>query len=154
MSTRQRPAGLQSRATSAPAGELFRLVNNNNAKTGHDDYSSSVMGSVTIAVVGGAKVGKSAFIKRALGLKVNPTSQSTTRTLSAENTAYAVRLLEIQARDVDFDRDGISLPPLLDDGHQATPKTVDGFLVLHDFTRPEVMPKTSCVLGEFFIQFV
>lgn len=101
---------------------------------------------VTIAVVGGKKVGKSTFLRRALEMKNPPSSQSTTKKMAMDDSVYIVRLLEIDSKDVASDgKGGISWPRL--EGDQAPP-TIDGVLVLHDATQPATLSETSGLLGE------
>lgn len=107
--------------------------------------STSDFPYASIAVVGGEKVGKSTFIKRALKTSAPPSSQSTTKKMALDESIYSVRLLEIHSKDITFGSKGEIVWPALDD--QAPPE-VDGVLVLHDSTQPETPSETSRLLGE------
>lgn len=102
---------------------------------------------VTIAVVGGDKVGKSTFIRRALEMRSVPSSRATTKKMAMDNSVYTVRLLEIHSKDVESGNQGVIVWPSLAGDQDST--TVHGAVVLHDFTQPAVLSETSRLLGEF-----
>ena len=71
--------------------------------------------------------------------------------MALDDVVYAVRLLEIRSKWIEFDDQGNISWPLLDNGD--TILTVDGALLLHDFTQPQVVPEASHLLGTFFFFF-
>lgn len=94
------------------------------------------MQEVTLAVLGGAKVGKSTFVKCALDMKAPPVSYCTTKKVSLEGTVSVLRLYEFQLNNIKISEDcSIIWPRLAED--EVTHR-VDGALVLFD-----VMDQTS-----------
>ncbi|KAL4869131.1 hypothetical protein BDV12DRAFT_185364 [Aspergillus spectabilis] len=170
----QRP-GLQNRTISAPPGGLYKLDSSRAAMeggssigrtlieedespthSGGNGVSSPPIGSettprssfphVSIAVVGGDKVGKTAFIQSALEMKQPLSSRSTTKKMSLDGTVYVVRLLKVHADEVVPGSNGkLRWPRLGND----TPPTVDGALLLHDATRPTNHSETLRMLDMF-----
>ncbi|KKK24373.1 hypothetical protein ARAM_000857 [Aspergillus rambellii] len=101
---------------------------------------------VSIAVVGGDRVGKTAFIESALEMKRPLSSRSTTKKMSLDGTVYVVRLLEMHSREISLTSDGkVQWPRLGND----SPQMVDGVLLLHDATRPETLPEMVEMLENF-----
>ncbi|KAL3433005.1 ras guanine nucleotide exchange factor domain-containing protein [Aspergillus tetrazonus] len=101
---------------------------------------------VSIAVVGGDKVGKTTFIQSALEMKHPLTSRSTTKKMSLDGTVYVVRLVEVHADEISFDGNGRLRWPLL--GNDSIP-SIDGALLLYDANRPSSVPETSKMLETF-----
>lgn len=94
------------------------------------------MQEVTLAVLGGAKVGKSTFVQCALDMKAPPISSCTTKKVSLEGTVSVLRLYEFQLKNIKISQDCSIIWPRLA-GDDATPR-IDGALVLFD-----VMDQTS-----------
>ncbi|KAL4989535.1 ras guanine nucleotide exchange factor domain-containing protein [Aspergillus falconensis] len=170
----QRP-GLQSRTSSAPPGGLYKLDSSRTAMEGgsgvgrtlvEEDESPTHGGGsgvsspqvgyeanpklsfphVSIAVVGGDKVGKTTFIQSALEMKHPLTARSTTKKMSLDGTVYIVRLVEVHVDEISFDGSGRLRWPLL--GNDSPPR-VDGALLLYDANRPNSHPETSKLLETF-----
>ncbi|KAL5339078.1 ras guanine nucleotide exchange factor domain-containing protein [Aspergillus crustosus] len=171
----QRP-GLQSRTNSAPPGGLYKLdslsrsVMEGGSSIGRtlieedetsthgegNGVSSPQIGSefnprssfphVSIAVVGGDKVGKTTFIQSALEMKQPLSARSTTKKMSLDGTVYVVRLLKVHTDEVVPSSNGTLRWPRLGND---TPPTVDGALLLHDATRPTNHPETLRTLDMF-----
>lgn len=94
------------------------------------------MQEVTIAILGGAKVGKSTFVRCALDMKAPPVSSCTTKKVSLEGTVSVLRLYEFQLKNIKISEDCSIIWPRLA-GDEAKSR-IDGALVLFD-----VMDKTS-----------
>lgn len=94
------------------------------------------MQEVTLAVLGGAKVGKSTFVQCALDMKAPPVSSCTTKKVSLEGTVSVLRLYEFQLKNIKLSEDCSIIWPRLA-GDETTPR-IDGALVLFD-----VMDQTS-----------
>ncbi|KAL4907292.1 hypothetical protein BDW74DRAFT_122815 [Aspergillus multicolor] len=170
----QRP-GLQSRTISAPPGGLYKLNSTRAAMEGSSSVgrtlveedegpihgggtavSSSQVGNetnpksnfphVSIAVVGGDKVGKTTFIQSALEMKHPLSSRSTTKKMSLDGTVYVVRLVEVHTDEISLASNGRLRWPLL--GNDSPP-SVDGALLLYDADRPSAHPETSRMLDTF-----
>lgn len=114
------------------------------AKNSSEMPSAFDSSPVTIAVVGGDKVGKSTFIRRALEMRSVPSSRATTKKMAMDNSVYTVRLLEIHSKDVESGNQGVIVWPSLAGDQDST--TVHGAVVLHDFTQPAVLSETSRLL--------
>lgn len=99
---------------------------------------------MSIAVVGGDKVGKTIFIQSALEMKQPLSSRSTTKKMSLDGTVYVVRLVEVHANEVSPGSNGKLRWPRL--GNDALP-SVDGALLIHDTMRPSAQSETSKMLG-------
>ncbi|KAL4785361.1 ras guanyl-nucleotide exchange factor RasGEF [Aspergillus varians] len=170
----QRPS-LQSRTISAPPGGLYKLDSPRTAmeggngvgrtlveedespthgegsrvpspQVGNETTSRSNFPHVSIAVVGGGKVGKTTFIQSALEMKHPLSSQSTTKKMSLDGTVYVVRLLEVHADEISLCSNGkLRWPRIGSD----SPPIVDGALLLHDATQPTTHPETSNMLDIF-----
>ncbi|KAI9371511.1 ras guanine nucleotide exchange factor domain-containing protein [Aspergillus egyptiacus] len=167
----QRP-GLQNRTNSSPAGVLYNLessrtamessttvgralieedesplqgkeIGTPTAQLGNEPPTRSNFPHVSIAVVGGDKVGKTTFIQSALEMKHPLSSRSTTKKMSLDGTVYVVRLLEVHANEISLGSNGRLTWPRL--GNEST-STVDGALVLHDSTRPAAHSDTLRLL--------
>ncbi|KAL6234123.1 hypothetical protein BDW75DRAFT_231423 [Aspergillus navahoensis] len=172
----QRP-GLQYRTSSAPPGGLYKFDSSRTAmeggtsvgrtlveedespthgggsgvsspQVGHEVNSKSSFPHVSIAVVGGDKVGKTTFIQSALEMKHPLTLRSTTKKMSLDGTVYIVRLVEINVDEISFDGNGRLRWPLL--GNDSPP-SVDGALLLYDASRPTSHPETSKLLETFIV---
>ncbi|KAL4973498.1 ras guanine nucleotide exchange factor domain-containing protein [Aspergillus desertorum] len=170
----QRP-GLQSRTSSAPPGGLYKLDSSRTAmeggssigrtlveedesptlgegpglsspQLGYETNPKSSFPHVSIAVVGGDKVGKTTFIQSALEMKHPLTSRSTTKKMSLDGTVYIVRLVEVHVDEISFDGNGKLRWSLM--GNDSTP-SVDGALLLYDASRPTSRPETSQMLETF-----
>lgn len=99
------------------------------------------MQEVTLAVLGGAKAGKSTFVQCALDMKAPPVSSCTIKKVSLEGTVSVLRLYEIQLENVKISENSIIWPRLA--GDEAKPR-IDGALVLFD-----VMDQSSlCVVAD------
>ncbi|KAL2821365.1 ras guanine nucleotide exchange factor domain-containing protein [Aspergillus cavernicola] len=170
----QRP-GLQNRTISAPSGGLHKLdssraVGEGSSSVGRtlieeDESPSQDLGNgaqspqigneapprsnfphVSIAVVGGDKVGKTTFIQSALDMKNPLSSRSTTKKMSLDGTVYVVRLLEVHADEISLGSNGrLKWPRLGND----SPPTVDGALLLHSATHPAAQPEMLRMLDIF-----
>ncbi|KAL4806870.1 ras guanine nucleotide exchange factor domain-containing protein [Aspergillus unguis] len=101
---------------------------------------------VSIAVVGGDKVGKTTFIQSALDMKQPLSSRSTTKKMSLDGTVYVVRLVEVHANEVSPGSNGNLRWPLLGND---TPASIEGALLLHDTTRPTAHSETLKMLDIF-----
>ncbi|KAL4993826.1 ras guanine nucleotide exchange factor domain-containing protein [Aspergillus recurvatus] len=170
----QRP-GLQSRTSSAPPGGLYKLDSSRTAmeggtsigrtlveedespthgggsgvslpQVGYEVNPKSSFPHVSIAVVGGDKVGKTTFIQSALEMKHPLTSRSTTKKMSLDGTVYIVRLVEVHVDEISFDGNGSLRWPML--GNDSLPN-VDGALLLYDANRSTSLPETSKMLETF-----
>ncbi|RDW70607.1 putative Ras guanyl-nucleotide exchange factor RasGEF [Aspergillus mulundensis] len=170
----QRP-GLQSRTISAPPGGLYKLDSTRAAmegsssvgrtlveedegpthgggtavsspQVGNETNPKSSFPHVSIAVVGGDKVGKTTFIQSALEMKYPLSSRSTTKKMSLDGTVYVVRLVEVHTDEVSLASNGKLRWPLL--GNDSPP-SVDGALLLYDADRPSAHSETSRMLDTF-----
>lgn len=88
------------------------------------------MQEVSLAVLGGAKAGKSTFVQCALDMKAPPVSFCTTKKVSLEGTVSVLRLYEFQLKNVKISEDCSIIWPRLA-GVEAKPQ-IDGALVLFD----------------------
>lgn len=88
------------------------------------------MQEVTLAVLGGAKAGKSTFVQCALDMKAPPVSSCTIKKVSLEGTVSVLRLYEFQLENVRISEDNSIIWPRLA-GDEAKPR-IDGALVLFD----------------------
>lgn len=88
------------------------------------------MQEVTLAVLGGAKAGKSTFVQCALDMKALPISSCTTKKVSLEGIVSVLRLCEFQLKNVKISEDYSIIWPKLA-GDEAKPR-IDGALVLFD----------------------
>lgn len=88
------------------------------------------MQEVTLAVLGGAKAGKSTFVQCALDMKAPPVSSCTTKKVSLEGSVSVLRLHEFRLDNVKISEDCSIVWPRLA-GHEAKPR-IDGALVLFD----------------------
>lgn len=115
-------------------------------QAGNETTSRSNFPHVSIAVVGGAKVGKTTFIQSALDMKHPLSSRSTTKKMSLDGTVYVVRLVEVHADEVSPGSNGkLRWPRLGND----SPAAIHGALILHDATRPTAHSETSKTLDIF-----
>ena len=114
-----------------------------------------VLSDLTFAVLGARGVGKSTFIRRALGLPDATAPQACTRRWTIDGTAYLVRFLEMSFNDVQIgDRHHIKWPETVHD--MATPR-VDGALTLYDVTSQDSLarvPEMLNILAKSGLPFV
>ena len=102
------------------------------------------MPEVTVLVVGSAGVGKSHFIRRALGLQSSARSVLSSRKMLIGGVIYMVRLVELELEHVDLDRDGhMRWPTAVDD---VDIPHIDGALVLCDLNRPRSVDTVPALL--------
>ncbi|KAL4928566.1 putative Ras guanyl-nucleotide exchange factor RasGEF [Aspergillus undulatus] len=170
----QRP-GLPSRTISAPPGGLYKIDSGravmeggstvdrtlieedegpihsggngiSSPQVGNETISRSSFPHVSIAVVGGDKVGKTTFIQSALEMKHPLSSRSTTKKMSLDGSVYVVRLVKVQTDEIPLDSNGkLRWPQLGND----SPSTVEGALLLHDATRPTARLETMKMIDAF-----
>ncbi|KAI9844534.1 MAG: hypothetical protein M1837_005492 [Sclerophora amabilis] len=88
------------------------------------------MPEINIVVLGASGVGKSTFVQRALGLRLNLSTRIATRKLSIDGAVYSLRLLEIDAEDLVLDKDQQILWP--DEIEGIDFPQIDGALCLYD----------------------
>jgi GTPase SAR1 family protein len=101
------------------------------------------MADINIAVIGGAGVGKSTLIQRALGLRAVPTSGASSARMSVDKVEYTVSLIELDLESFDIARDRRIEWPKQINGH-IVPR-LDGALLLYDVTNREsiaALPET------------
>lgn len=67
--------------------------------------------------------------------------------MSLDGSIYMVRLLEIDLKQVTFNRDGQVIWPRMGGDNSAT--IVDGALLLHDSTQPDKLAETAELTGMF-----
>ncbi|PKX94808.1 putative Ras guanyl-nucleotide exchange factor RasGEF [Aspergillus novofumigatus IBT 16806] len=169
----QRP-GLPGRTISAPAGGLYKLESSRMATDTRSKVESPLIEEeehvlsrsdngllpirdgngisqkpnfphLTIAVVGQEKAGKSTFIRSALDMKNPLSSRSTTKKMSLDGTVYLVRFVEISTKEITVGSNGeLEWPRIGNDA--ASPKVIDGVLVLHDVTQPESLSELTGLL--------
>lgn len=110
------------------------------------------MQEVTLAVLGGAKAGKSTFVQCALDMKAPPVSSCTTKKVSLEGTVSVLRLYEFHLKNIKISEDcGIIWPRLADD--EATPR-IDGALVLFDVMAQNSLYEVAELLSKSTAFFV
>lgn len=110
------------------------------------------MQEVTLAVLGGAKVGKSTFIQCALDMKAPPISYCTIKKVSLEGTVSVLRLYEFQMKNITISEDcGIIWPRFADD--EAAPR-IDGTLVLFDVMDQNSLYEVASLLSKSTAFFV
>lgn len=103
------------------------------------------MQEVTLAVLGGAKAGKSTFVQCALDMKAPPVSSCTTKKVSLEGTVSVLRLYEFQLENVKISEIcGIVWPRMAD---EAKPR-IDGALVLFDVMDQSSLYKVADLLSK------
>lgn len=106
---------------------------------------------VNLAVVGAEGVGKSTFVKFALGLQHAPIARSSIKKISLGGSIHLVRLLEIAMHNVTFGENGcIVLPTVL--GEHVLP-AIDGILCLFDPSDLTTVTRYSHIFGKlaFFL---
>jgi len=100
---------------------------------------------INIAVVGAPGSGKSSLIRKALGLPDKTPVHMCQRKWTIENTPYTVRLLEMQADDVQAgERNAIEWPKKI--GDTVLPR-IDGVITMYDVTNPESLPMIPDLLN-------
>ncbi len=101
------------------------------------------MSNINIAIIGGAGVGKSSLIQRALGLRALPTSITSSLRMSVDNVVYTVSLIELDLESFDIAQDRRIEWPKQINGH-IVPR-MDGALLLYDVMNREsisALPQT------------
>lgn len=105
------------------------------------------MQEVTLAVLGGAKVGKSTFVQCALDMKALPVSSCTIKKVSLEGTVSVLRLYEFHLENVKISEDCSIIWPTLA-GDEAKPR-IDGALVLFDIMDQSSLFDVVDILSKF-----
>lgn len=102
--------------------------------------------TITLAVIGAVRAGKSTFVQCALDLKKSRVSPSSIKKVSLEGVVSVLRLLEIQLEDVGIlENRTINWPSML--GNLDTPR-IDGALVLCDVMDRSSMAEVARVLSK------
>lgn len=102
--------------------------------------------TITLAVIGATRAGKSTFVRCALDLKKSGVSSSSIKKVSLEGVVSVLRLLEIQLEDVAINENRtIDWPSMV--GDLATPR-IDGALVLCDVMDRSSMADVVDVLSK------
>lgn len=110
------------------------------------------MDSIYIAVIGSEGVGKSTFMKGALGLHVLPTLPVASLKMSVDHVPYTVTLIELDLDGFDVDPDRSITWPKQVNG-QIVP-LFDGALLLYDVTNSDSithLPQTLSKLSRFWL---
>lgn len=104
------------------------------------------MQEVTLAVLGGAKAGKSTFVQCALDMKAPPVSSCTTKKVSLEGTVSVLRLYEFQLENVIVSEDCSIVWPILA-GDEGKPR-IDGALVIFDVMDQSSLNEVASLLSK------
>lgn len=104
------------------------------------------MADINIAIIGGAGVGKSTLIQRALGLQGLPTSIASSVRMSVDNIVYTVSLIELDLESFDINTDRRIQWPKQIGGH-IVPR-MDGALLLYDVMNRESITELPQTLSE------
>jgi hypothetical protein len=104
------------------------------------------MADINIAIIGGAGVGKSTLIQRALGLHGLPTSIASSVRMSVDNVVYTVSLIELDMESFDINTDRRIQWPKQINGH-IVPR-MDGALLLYDVMNRESITELPQTLSE------
>lgn len=114
-----------------------------------------VLSDLTFAVLGARGVGKSTFIRRALGLPDATPPTACTRKWTIDGTPYLVRFLEMSFNDVQIgDRHHIKWPETT---HDMTTPRIDAALTLYDVTSQDSLarvPEMLNILAKSGLPFV
>jgi GTPase SAR1 family protein len=104
------------------------------------------MSDINIVVVGGPRVGKSTFIRQALGLRHRPSGRSNSRLMSLEGDVQRVQLIEVDIECLEAHSDeqipwrrmieGLELP------------RIDGALMLYDVMNHRSIATVPEILGK------
>lgn len=102
------------------------------------------MTDINVAVIGAAKVGKSTFIQKALGLRTLPTAPVASLKMKVDSNLYTTNMIELDLEhfDVDLGTERIKWPVQING--QIVPR-IDGVLLLYDvMTRDSIaqLPQT------------
>lgn len=103
------------------------------------------MNEVVIGVLGADAVGKSTFIHLALDLKKAATSPVSSKKVSLEGLISVVRLIEVDAEDVEVEDDSLIWPETV--GDEVIPP-VDGALVIYNVLDPSSVTPLPLLLSE------
>lgn len=102
--------------------------------------------TITLAVIGAARAGKSTFVQCALDLEKSGVSPSSIKKVSLEGVIYVLRLLEIQLEEVVIlENRIIDWPSMV--GDLDTPR-IDGALLLCDIMDRSSMADVADVLSK------
>lgn len=109
------------------------------------------MQDINVAVLGARASGKSTFIRHALNLPNQPSTQVCTRRMTIDGRLYLVRFLEISIHDVHLrDQNAIKWPDSLDD--LPTPR-IDGAVTIYDVTSEQSLARVPEILGQHLLLF-
>ncbi|KAJ4333052.1 hypothetical protein N0V95_009513 [Ascochyta clinopodiicola] len=107
--------------------------------------SSPALHHLTFAVLGARGVGKTTFIRRALGLPDATAPAACTRKWTIDGTPYLVRFLEMSFNDVHLaDRHHLKWPETVHD--MATPR-IDAAIALYDVTAQHSLARVPDILA-------
>lgn len=107
--------------------------------------------TITLAVIGASRAGKSTFVKCALDLKKSGASPSSIKKVSLEGVVSVLRLLEIQLEDVGIlENRTLDWPSSV--GDLDTPQ-IDGVLVLCDVMDGSSMADVVDLLSKLEVIF-
>jgi GTPase SAR1 family protein len=119
------------------------------------DTTNPQMQDLNLAVLGARGTGKSAFIRRALGLPDTTQPAACTRKWTIDGVPYLVRFLEMSFNDVQIgDRHRIQWPDTCHD--MATPR-IDAAITLYDVTAQDSLarvPEMLSILAKSHLPFV
>lgn len=105
---------------------------------------------LNIAVIGAPGSGKSALIRKALGLPDKTASAMCHRKWTIDGTPYVVRLLEMRFDDVHAgERNTIEWPKQC---HNVAIPRVDGAITMYDVTNRESLPEVPDMLSECIVR--
>jgi hypothetical protein len=103
------------------------------------------MQDLNIAVIGARGTGKSAFIRRALGLPDTATTSNCSRRMAIDGVPYVVRCLEMTFNDIHVgERNIIKWPETIHDC--ATPR-MDAAVTIYDVTSQDSLAKVPEMLS-------
>lgn len=114
------------------------------AKRGQNSRGGPVLNDVSIAVIGCAGVGKSAFTQRALDLKSFPRSPITSKKVSLEGSISVVHLIELDVTEISIIDNALRWPKIVD-GNPVL--RIDGLLLLYDVLNLATFDALPVVLG-------
>lgn len=117
------------------------------SSTGSGNSDSTAMQDLNFAVLGARNVGKSTFIRRALGLSDSTSPTACTRKWTIDGTTFLVRFLEMSFNDVQIgERHLIKWPETTHD--MATPP-IDGAITLYDVTSQDSLARVPEILSGY-----